>query len=276
MEVVAPPTLKGAIQDSLDIVRWQDYAALTPEFLELLLAEAKAQARDAMEAEGYFSAAIGVDVDRESTPLKVLVRVEPGEPTRIADVAIVVTGDAAADPIATEAIERLRRAWLLPKGAVFRQTDWAAAKSAAVSALASDRYAAARLTDSEASIDPDMRTAALSINIESGPPFRFGALEISGLVKYGEDKVRNLLTFAPGEPFTQAALDGFLRRLNTSGYFASAQAAMMTIMPSAAAVVPQAQSRRRRGHTSATRPASAGNAATDSTQGTPTFVDNNP
>ena len=74
MEVVAPQALKGAIQDSLDIVRWQDYAALTPEFLELLLAEAKAQARDAMEAEGYFSAAIGVDVDRESTPLKVLVR----------------------------------------------------------------------------------------------------------------------------------------------------------------------------------------------------------
>ncbi len=227
MEVAAPLALKSVIQDNLDIVRWQDYAELTPEVLELLLAETKAQTRETMEAEGYFSATVGVDVDLESNPMTVVVRVEPGEPTRITEVVIDVTGDAATDPLANGTVAGLRRAWLLPKGAIFRQADWASAKSAAVSALASDRYAAAKLAESEASVDPEARTAALRISIDSGPPFRFGALEISGLAKYGEDKVRNLLTFAPGEPFTQAALDAFLRRLNTSGYFASAQASLL-------------------------------------------------
>jgi len=227
VEIVAPTPLKSAIQDSLDIVRWQEYAELTPEFFELLVAEAKAQARDAAEAEGYFSAMVSADVDGATTPATVRIRVEPGEPTRIADVSISVTGPAVTDPPSGgEAIARVRQRWSLPKGSIFRQADWAAAKSAAVSALASDRYAAAKLTESEASIDPDTRTADLKITIDSGPPFRFGSLEVSGLKKYTEDKVRNLSTFAAGDPFTQVALNAFLRRLNSSGYFASAQATL--------------------------------------------------
>ncbi|TMH00593.1 MAG: hypothetical protein E6H67_19100 [Betaproteobacteria bacterium] len=227
VEIVAPTPLKGAIQDSLDIVRWQEYAELTPEFFELLVAEAKAQARDAAEAEGYFSATVSADVDGTTTPATVRIRVEPGEPTRIAGVAISVTGPAVTDtPFGGEAIARVRERWSLPKGSIFRQADWTAAKSAAVSALASDRYAAAKLIESEASIDPDTRTADLSITIDSGPPFRFGSLEVSGLKKYTEDKVRNLSTFAAGDPFTQVSLNAFLRRLNSSGYFASAQATL--------------------------------------------------
>ena len=42
--------------------------------------------------------------------------------------------------------------------------------------------------------------------------------------KYSESLVRNLVTFAPGDPYTAEALQIFLRRLNGSGYFASAQA----------------------------------------------------
>lgn len=227
VEIIAPISLKSAIQESLDIVRWQDYAELTPEFFDLLVAEAKVQARDAAEAEGYFSANVSADVDTATTPATVRIRVEPGEPTRVASVAISVTGPAATDtPSGDDAIARVRQRWLLPKGSSFRQSDWAAAKSSAVTALASDRYAAAKLVESEASIDPDNRTAELNVTIDSGPPFRFGALEVFGLKKYTEDKVRNLSTFAPGDPFSQGALDGFLRRLNSSGYFASAQAAL--------------------------------------------------
>jgi translocation and assembly module TamA len=227
VEIVAPSSLKSAIQDSLDIVRWQDYSELTPEFFDLLVEEAKAQTRDAAEAEGYFSATVNAEVDNATSPATVRIRVEPGEPARVADVAISMTGPAVTDAsFGNQAIARARERWLLPKGAIFRQADWSAAKSAAVSAFASDRYAAAKLTESQASVDPDTRTAALTVTIDSGPQFRFGALEISGLEKYSDDKVRNLATFEPGDPFTQTALDGFLRRLNSSGYFASAQAVL--------------------------------------------------
>ena len=116
--------------------------------------------------------------------------------------------------------------WLLPQGAVFRQADWFAAKAAAVQTLAASRYAAAKLVSSEADIDPETHAARLRVTIDSGPPFRFGALEISGLEKYADTTVRNLATFAAGDWYSTEALNEFVRRLNATGYFASAQATL--------------------------------------------------
>ncbi|MGH8850348.1 MAG: autotransporter assembly complex protein TamA [Casimicrobiaceae bacterium] len=225
VEVVAPAPVKGAVERSLDLVRWQSYAEITPEFFDLLIADARSQARDAAAAQGYFSAKVTSDIDRSTTPATVRLRVEPGEPTTVASVDVRVSGPAALDvPGGSSLIAHLQADWALPKGAVFRQADWAAAKTAAVQALAADRYAAATLVQSRADVDPDTHTAALTVSIDSGPPFRFGTLDIKGLRKYNESVVRNLVTFAPGDPYTAEALEIFLRRLNGSGYFASAQA----------------------------------------------------
>lgn len=227
VEITAPPTVKAAVERSLDIVRWQSYAEITPEFFDLLVADARSQARDAAEAEGYFSAKVESEIDRSTTPATVRLRIEAGEPTTVASVDLVVVGAAAlGGPEGSALIERMRKEWSLSKGAVFRQEDWAAAKTGAVRGLATDRYAAARLTESRADVDPDAHSAALSVTVDSGPPFRFGALDVSGVEKYSESLVRNLVTFAPGDPYTAETLQIFVRRLNGSGYFASAQATL--------------------------------------------------
>jgi translocation and assembly module TamA len=49
---------------------------------------------------------------------------------------------------------------------------------------------------------------------------------ITGLKRYSESVVRNFSTIEPGEPYDERELLRFLRRLNASGYFASAQAAI--------------------------------------------------
>ena len=53
---------------------------------------------------------------------------------------------------------------------------------------------------------PDTHTAHLRVTIDSGPPFRFGPLEISGLEKYADTTVRNLATFATGDWYSDEAL----------------------------------------------------------------------
>lgn len=225
VEIAAPAPVKAAVERSLDLVRWQSYAEITPEFFDLLVADARSQARDAAEAQGYFSAIVTSDIDRLTTPATVRLRIEPGEPTTVASVDLIVVGTAVlGDSVAGELVERMRKDWSLPKGAVFRQADWTAAKIGAVQVFAVDRYAAARLVESRADVDPETHTAVLSVTIDSGPPFRFGALDVTGVQKYSESLVRNLATFASGEPYTAEALQIFLRRLNGSGYFASAQA----------------------------------------------------
>jgi translocation and assembly module TamA len=226
VEIDAPSAVKGAIERSLDLVRWQTYTGLTPELLEFLIADAKTQARDAAAAQGYFAAVVSGALDNTTTPPTVRIRVEPGEPTRVAEVSIEVTGAVIEAPGGVGAVTAMRAAWLLPQGAIFTQADWSAAKAVAVQTLAASRYAAAKLVSSEADIDPATHAAHLRVTVDSGPPFRFGALEIAGLEKYADTTVRNLATFAAGDWYSTEALNEFVRRLNATGYFASAQATL--------------------------------------------------
>ncbi len=229
--IAAPSPLKAAIERSVGLMRWQTYTDMTPELLERLAREAQDEARDAAAAEGYFSAVIDISIDRQATPPVVTMTVKPGEPTRISTVRIDVNGPAITDaPLGTAAIARLREDWGLPKDEVFRQVAWSAAKERAVATLRASPYAAARIVRSEAEIDPASRTATLSIEIDSGPAFRFGDMEIVGLVKYRPSIVRNYSSIRRGEPYSEAALEQFIRRLNGTGYFSSVQA---TIDPNA-------------------------------------------
>ena len=185
VEVVAPAPVKAAVERSLDLVRWQAYAEITPEFFDLLVADARSQARDAAAAQGYFSAVVTSEIDRSTKPETVRLRIDPGQPTTVASVELIVTGAAAlGGPQGDELAARMRREWPLRKGAVFRQEDWAAGKTGAVRVFTVERYAAAKLVGSRAEVDPEAHTAALSLTVDSGPPFRFGPLDVTGVQKY--------------------------------------------------------------------------------------------
>ncbi len=230
--VVAPPPLKETLERNVGLVRWQSFGEMSEELLDQLVREANDEARNAAAAEGYFGATIAIDVDRKTDPAAVTLAVTLGPPTLITSVRINVSGPAATDsPLGTAAIANLTAGWGLPDGAQFRQSAWTVAKGRALATLVASPYAAARITHSEALINPDSRSAELTLEIESGPPFRFGAFEIRGLTRYEPSLVRNFNTIRAGEPYSERALEHFVRRLNASGYFASAQAAIDPASP---------------------------------------------
>ena len=229
MVVEAPSPLKETLMRDVGLARWQAYAAMTEDLLDRLAREAIDETRNAAAAEGWFSAAIDVTIDRRTKPPTVTLTVTPGEPTLITSVDIDVTGPATTDvPRGTDAIARLKHTWGLPVGARFRQPAWTAAKETALATLTASPYAAAKITRSEASIDPANASADLALELASGPTFRVGALEITGLSRYPESIVRNFGTIERGAPYEEVELVRFVRRLNASGYFASAQAAVDT------------------------------------------------
>jgi len=223
----APSALAPVIERSVGLVRWQTFADMTPELMERLAREAHAEAREAAAAMGFFSARVEVVTDHSAKPATVTLSVVPGEPTAIAGVNIDVTGPAVTDPpLGTAAIASMRKNWSLPQGNVFRQSAWTTAKARALATLRASPYAAATIANSEALIDPDARTADLSLEVASGPAFRFGDLDIQGLDRYPPSLVRNYSAFQRGDPYTEAALNQLIRRLNASGYFSSVQAAI--------------------------------------------------
>lgn len=225
VEVIAPAPLKATLERDVGLVRWQDYAEMTIDLLDRLAREAIDETRNAAAAAGYFSAEVDVRIDRSADPVAVTLKVEPGAATRIGSVRIVVTGPATTDaPLGTDTIARLTRDWSLPEGEAFRQSAWTIAKERALATLSGTVYAAARIERSEALIDPERGSADLLVELASGPAFRFGAFEITGLSKYDPSLVRNFSTIQPGEPYSVTTLNQYARRLNASGYFASVQA----------------------------------------------------
>ena len=73
---------------------------------------------------------------------------------------------------------------------------------------------------------PTPNTVAIDVRIDSGPVFHVGELEIEGLSRYPSELVRNYRTQRPGDRYSIAELDQFVRRLNGTGYFASVHAAI--------------------------------------------------
>ncbi len=224
VEVEAPKELRQLLQKGLQLERWQTDALMTPELLRRLADEAVAEATEAAAALGYFSARVGYSLDRDSTPWRILLQVDPGERTEVGAVEIAFTGAATSDPQAAALLARVRREWLLRAGMPFAQEAWEEAKRDAARKLASWRYAAARVAASRADVDPEARRARLSLTLDSGPPFRFGALEVRGNKRYPARLVENLNPARAGETYDRETLMLYVQRMMQTGYFASARA----------------------------------------------------
>jgi translocation and assembly module TamA len=107
----------------------------------------------------------------------------------------------------------------LPVAQPFRQADWDQAKNTALLDLQQRRYAAARIAQSEARIDPDANDAQLAVQFDSGPGFTFGDLRISGTKRYPPSIIRNVNPLQPGEEFSVERLLELQRQIQKTPYF---------------------------------------------------------
>ena len=197
---------------------------MTPEQLRRLSEEAVREARETAATEGYFSARVEVQIDEGIQPWIVLLTVELGERTQVGDIDLRFTGPAVDDPESAAVFKRVRDTWLLRRGQPFRQADWDTAKRRAVRELGTWRYAAARIAESRALVDPETRRASLFVELASGPPFRFGEIRVSGVKRYTDELVQNLAPFGAGDVYDRDKLLIYQRKLLESGYVVSVQA----------------------------------------------------
>jgi len=226
VEIQAPRELRDMLKSGLNLIRWQNDEGLSPALLERLVDEAVHETRNAAAAEGWFAAKVEASIDREHEPWTVTLRIEPGPRTHVKSVDIRIEGPVNDDREARKRLQKLRKEWSLPVGQPFRQAAWDAAKQKALGDLSQWRYAAARIVESRADVEPNANTAALSVTLDSGPPFRFGAVEVSGVKRYSEAIVRNLSPIKAGTTFDRDELTQYERRLLEANYFISAHAAV--------------------------------------------------
>ena len=219
VELQAPGSLRPLLVKHLDFLERPPEDVLDAAGRVALMRRARKEIREILATEGYFSPAIERQ-DLEGERLRVVVT--PGRRTSISalDLRFVgdITGSGGDRP---ERLAALQAAWGLPVGQPFRQADWDAAKQRLLDALSSREYAGARISDSRALIDPETASARLEVEVDSGPVFRFGAVQINGLSDYDASLIERYRPPEVGEPYSQERLLRFQTALQNTSYFAS-------------------------------------------------------
>lgn len=225
LEILAPAPLDAFLLRHAELQRYSELADLGRAELERLLLTAPADLRQLLATQGYFSPRVDVRlVENAGVPRTVRITVDPGPLAHVAGWRIVLNGPAQDDPVAADQRAALLAGWTLGEGRVFTQQDWDGAKQAALRQLTRHRYPQARITHSLADIDPERHEVLLRLELDSGPPYRFGELRIEGSDRYEPATIERLLRLAGvvrGEDFDEGLLQSAQQRLLEQGDYES-------------------------------------------------------
>jgi translocation and assembly module TamA len=209
----AAAELDPLLKRVLDSLRLADPFDLEDD--ERLLRRLRDAAIDALATEGYFSATVTAEKDGENQARYVL-NVDPGPRARVVKAEIRLHGGIDEQPAR---IQELLAGWELHAGQPFRDAVWSSAKTRLLARVAEKDFAAARLVDSQAEVDRDAAAVTLVVDIDSGPAFTVGELQIKGLERFDANLVERFNPFAFGDRYDAAKLLEFQRRLQASPYF---------------------------------------------------------
>lgn len=205
---IAPILHTAQVSDDGDA--WQLFRRLRPAI------------QDALSTKGYFAAEVSRAPASANHPLAVEVEVKLGPLYRIRAVEVLFEG-GVEQPEFEQRRARLKSQWGLKQGDAFDQTAWAASKDNVLRDLMGKDFAAARLADSQALVDPETQSVSLRAVYDSGPVFTFGELEIEGLKKFRSDLVDRYNTIKPGDRYEQEKLLALQAELQNTTYFSSVE-----------------------------------------------------
>jgi translocation and assembly module TamA len=170
--------------------------------------------RNALQAYGYYEPTLTPSLTFGDNCWHAVFAIAPGEPVRVRDLAVAVTGDAERDPEFAAALEQSRLAVGSPLDhGAFEQLKrrW--------TDLARERgYAEATLTASRIDVYPAEHAADVTLEFASGPRYAFGATALSQDV-LTDSLVSSYVTFSEGDPYDAGQLQQIYTDFVDSGYF---------------------------------------------------------
>ncbi|MBV8679832.1 MAG: outer membrane protein assembly factor [Aquitalea sp.] len=216
VSVEAPSALTGLLNDHLELISARTDPDLDEFQLQAIIKETPAAAQALLETEGYFSPQIRVE---EQGAHHYVLKVDTGEPVLIEDVTLQLNGDIRQQENYQQRLAAVLEAWALPMGAPYRQEDWTSSKRAILRLLTTDRFPLAKITHSQADIDPQTHRAQLLVQVDSGPLIRFGAVHVIGNQRYPLSVATGLADFRQGDPYTLKQLLDYQSALEQSAQY---------------------------------------------------------
>ena len=208
--VIEEPLLRDLIEKHVQVFIEHTDALLTEERFFFLARNAPQEIATLLATDGYFGPRVEHRIEDDGKTLIAHYSVVPGPATTVATLTMQFTGAILRDEPASRTLrEQLPKSWPLQQGSVLRSADWEKAKEILIRTLHAQRFPAARIADSSADVDPTRHVAVLRVDVDSGPEFFFGELEIIGLERFPSSIVTANNAIRPGTPYSEKALADF-------------------------------------------------------------------
>ena len=177
-------------------------------------ADAANQIRTSLEALGYYDATVASRLESGEDCWSARFDVEPGEPVVVRSVDFSISGEAQGD---AQFEAPLSGGELVP-GAILRHAAYEQFKRQLLDLASAKGYVDALYTTSRLDVYPVERAADVTLYFESGPRYRFGAIELQQNV-LSEQLLQYYFDFSPGDFYDADKLTDLYAALTGSGYF---------------------------------------------------------
>ena len=210
--------VKSMLEEYLPLITQQQDEELDKEQVGFLAEETPDNVKTMLKTKGYFNGSVNVQDNGSSYT----VAVNPGPRTKIDNVSVAILGDILSDDNLAEYYQKAMANWQQPVGENFDQEGWSSSKTSVLSAVTRKKYPLAKLSNSQATVNPNNNTADLNVIVESNRPIYFGDFEITGTRRYPENVVAGLARFKPGAPYDLDLLLDFQQALEQNGHYSGA------------------------------------------------------
>lgn len=170
----------------------------------------------ALQALGYYHSEIDISLQRNGrNDSRLLIRVTPGEPTRIKETDLQILGDAQND---ADFLAILAQA---PKvGDIVHHGRYDSFKASLNSLAQRKGYFDARFSIQRLEVAPSRREAFVRLHFDSGIRYRFGQVSFSGQ-QIASDRLQSLVPFQAGAPYLASQLGELNQALANTNWFSS-------------------------------------------------------
>ena len=205
--------IDGALEDNMNA-----YLSSIPEddYSTTLRFQARLEQSitEALNALGYYHAKISYTITKDNDEL--IVNVKPGEPVRIKEMDVVISGEAGEDEEFTNLIKKSR----LKEGRILNQGEYDALKSGIRNLALQRGYFNGDFKLSRLEVVPELNEANVRLHYDSGIRYHFGTVEILGS-QIWEDRVDSLRPFKTGEPYLVSEVGEYNQNLSNTDWFSS-------------------------------------------------------
>lgn len=223
---LAQPSLRYRVEGVDDALRSNIRAYLGPSPRDEREAarfqqSAISRAHLALDALGYYRAAVTTRLDEASSPPLMTLVVSPGDPVRYTDVAVTLDGPGADDPVLSE----LMATQAPREGQPVHHGQYEGFKTQLQLRARERGYFDARFIDQSVAVHAADGTAELRLRMNTGERYRFGGFSYDATL-IDADLLSSLADYEQGDYYTQRDLLSLRQRLTRLGYFAG-----VTVLP---------------------------------------------